>query len=56
MENRNKNDDLNRIVAKVYDHLKHIENAPGIHFHDVPYSFYPNFDEEEDEDDSIIII
>lgn len=44
VENRNKTEDLNRIVATVYDYLSHIENAPGIHFHDVPFSFYPDMD------------
>lgn len=40
----------------MYDHLKNLENAPGIHFHDVPYSFYPNMDLENDEDNKISII
>lgn len=48
MENKNKPEDLNKIVAKIYEHLRRIESAPGIHFHDVPYSFYPNMEVEEE--------
>ncbi|CAD8169364.1 unnamed protein product [Paramecium octaurelia] len=50
VENRNKTEDLNKIVATVYDYLSHIENAPGIHFHDVPFSFYPDMDEENEDE------
>ncbi|CAD8152549.1 unnamed protein product [Paramecium pentaurelia] len=53
VENKNKAEDLNKIVSQVYDHLKNLENAPGIHFHDVPYSFYPNMDLENDEDNKL---
>ncbi|CAD8155359.1 unnamed protein product [Paramecium octaurelia] len=53
VENKNKAEDLNKIVSQVYDHLHNLENAPGIHFHDVPYSFYPNMELEKDEDDKM---
>lgn len=47
MENKNKKEDLNKICEKINEYLKRIESAPGIAFHEVPQSFYPDMETEE---------
>ncbi|CAK92713.1 unnamed protein product (macronuclear) [Paramecium tetraurelia] len=48
VENKNKKEELQRIVEKIYGYLKSIEPAPGICFHDLPQSFYPELNVEEE--------
>lgn len=50
VENKNKREELNKIAETVCEYLKRIESAPGLAFHEVPFSFYPEMDEENEDD------
>ncbi|KAM3138797.1 hypothetical protein pb186bvf_009176 [Paramecium bursaria] len=42
VENKNKKEDLQKLVEKIFDYLKNIESAPGLQFHDTQQPFYPD--------------
>lgn len=43
-------------MEKIYGYLKSIESAPGVPFHDMPQSFYPDMNLEEEGDFILFII
>lgn len=52
-KNKNTPDYIHEIKEKVFEHLRYLDNNPGVAFHNIPTIAFRNSDKMEDENDKL---